>query len=359
MCSPDFEKRISEIRRRMEKQNLDILFVTKPEDKYYLSGFESSNFYIVLTDKSSYMLTDFRYFEAARKKNCQGFEIIKVDSKHSIFDFLSKYDKMSIGIEEKHLTADEFKILEQIFTSEKIFFSQNIFEEQRLIKDSSEIRSIRKAAEIADYAFSNILKHIGPGMSEREIAIKMESFMKKEGASRLSFDIIAASGERSALPHGLASERIIQKGDFLTLDFGCMVDHYCSDMTRTVAIGKASDEKKSVYNTVKDAQQAALDKVKPGISTSEADKIARSIIDRAGYGECFGHGLGHGVGLEVHEAPRLSPSCHSYLREGMVVTVEPGIYIADSFGVRIEDLVVITQNGIDNLTTSNKELIII
>ncbi len=342
----------------MEKQNLDVFLVTKPEDKYYLSGFESSNFYIVITEKINFLLTDFRYLEAARKK-CKEFKIITIDSQYSVFDFLAKYDKMSIGIEEKHLTADGLKMMESIFNPEKIFFAQNIIEDQRITKDESEIICIKKSAEIADNAFAFILRYVEPGISERELALKIESFMKKEGANKLSFDIIVASGERSALPHGLASDRILQKGEFVTLDFGCIFDHYCSDMTRTIAIGNISEEKKEIYDIVKDAQQAALEKLKPGMPASLVDDIARERINRAGYGEYFGHGLGHGVGLEVHEAPRLSPACHSHLCEGMVVTVEPGIYLTDKFGVRIEDLVVITQQGIENLTTSNKELVVI
>ncbi len=342
----------------MKDKNIEVLLVTKPEDKYYLSGFESSHFFIVLTEDSNFLLTDFRYVEAALEKTWP-FEVVKIDSNHSIFDFLAKYDKMNIGIEEQHLTVDHYKSLEKIFTSKKIIFAQDIFNTQRMIKDAYEIRCIQRAAEIADHGFAQLLNAIGPGISERELASKLEELMKKEGANKISFETIAASGERSSLPHGTASDRIIQKGDFLTLDFGCVVEHYCSDMTRTVAIGKISDKMKNVYESVQVVQQEVLEKIAPGLSASNVDKIARDKIRNAGYGEFFGHGLGHGVGLEVHEAPRLSPTCQIELSAGMVVTVEPGIYIPNSFGVRIEDLVVITDHGMCNFTLSNKELIIL
>ena len=342
----------------MAEQNIELLLVTKPEDKYYLSGFESSNFYIVLTQNRDYLLTDFRYLEAARKK-IFGFEIIKIDASYSIFDFLAKYDKMNIGIEENHLTAEDYKVLEKSFTSEKILFAQNIFNNQRMIKDEYEIRCIQHAAEIADYAFTQLLGDIAPGVSEKELALKLEEIMKREGASQLSFETIVASGERSSLPHGVATDKIIQKGDFITLDYGCIVDHYCSDMTRTVAVGKVSEDMKTVYEIVQAAQKKSLEKIAPGFIASDIDEIARKKIKDAGYGEFFGHGLGHGVGLEIHEAPRLSPTSHVELLEGMVVTVEPGIYLPNNFGVRIEDLVVITDNGINNLSLFTKELIIV
>lgn len=342
----------------MKSKGIDVFLLTKPEDKYYLSGFESSNYFIVLTNEKDYLLTDFRYMESAQSKSGI-FEIIEISTRFSVFDFLTKYDKMFLGIEEKNLTVFEYKELEKIFTAKQLVFAQEVIETHRMIKDNEEIHQIKRAAEITDYAFSHITQFVKSGLTEREIALELEFFMKKEGASNLSFEIIAASGERSSLPHGAASERIIQKGDFLTLDFGCIFDHYCSDMTRTLGVGAISDEQKEVYEIVKAAQTAALDRLRPGMKASEVDKIARDIIDHEGYGSFFGHGLGHGVGLEIHEAPRLSPACDIELKEGMVVTVEPGIYLPAKYGVRIEDLVVVSKEGIINLTSSNKELIIV
>lgn len=194
-------------------------------------------------------------------------------------------------------------------------------------------------------------------MKEKEVALELEMFMKKQGASAISFDIIVASGLRSALPHGRASDKVIENGDFVTMDFGCVFNGYCSDMTRTVVMGKASDKHKKVYETVLRAQEAALEAIKPGISGKEADKVARDIITGEGFGEYFGHGLGHGVGLEVHEAPRLAPIGEKILEKNMVVTDEPGIYIPEFGGVRIEDLIVVTDNGCERLSTSPKKLI--
>lgn len=342
----------------MKNKSIDVFLISKPEDKFYLSGFEASHYFIILIEDKNYLLTDFRYFEAANDKK-DIFDIVRIDAHFSVFDFLSKYDKIKLGIEEKHLSALEYKKLLKQYSSENIVGGQEIIETQRMIKDKSELQLIKNAAEIADDAFKHLLAFIKPGLTEREVALELEFHMKKQGASGLSFDTIVASGKRSSLPHGTASDKILEKGDLITLDFGCIVECYSSDMTRTIALGQISDEQKRVYHIVKDAQERALKTLKAGIEASLADKAARDIIEAEGFGEYFGHGLGHGVGLEVHEGPRLSPASEVFLEENMVVTVEPGIYIPMQFGTRIEDLVVVTNDGINNYTSSTKELIII
>ena len=234
-----------------------------------------------------------------------------------------------------------------------------MLEEIRAVKDDTELSAIAMAEKIGDRAFSYILGEIKPGVSEKEIALKLELKMRELGASGLSFDTIVVSGERTSMPHGEPSDKLIENGDFVTMDFGCIFNGYCSDMTRTVAVGSVTDEQRDIYNVVLRAQKTTCDAIKAGMKGSEVDAVARKIISDAGYGECFGHGLGHGVGLEIHEAPTANTRSEEILKPKMLVTIEPGIYIPKKFGVRIEDLSIVTENGIINLTGSEKELIIL
>lgn len=226
-----------------------------------------------------------------------------------------------------------------------------------MIKDAHELSAIAAAAKIADDAFAYILTKITPDKTEREIALSLEFFMRENGAEGLSFETIAASGVRSAMPHGTATDKKIGNNVFFTLDFGCKYKGYCSDMTRTVVVGKATGKQKEIYETVLSAQTAALLELSAGVPANVVDSVARNVIKDAGYGKYFGHGLGHSLGLSVHEKPSLSPKCSDILLPNIPMTVEPGIYIDDFGGVRIEDLVVIRENGYENLVTSPKELI--
>lgn len=228
-----------------------------------------------------------------------------------------------------------------------------------VIKTAKEIETISRAAALGDRCFSHILGFIEPGMTEKQIAEEIERFLYEGGAEGLAFDIISVSGERSCLPHGEPTDKVIQKGEFLTLDFGAVIDGYCGDMTRTVAIGFVTDEMKRVYDTVLEAQLAAIDFIKAGVACFDADKVARDIIVNAGYGEYYPHGLGHGVGTLVHEAPTLNSKSSEILEKDMVITIEPGIYIPNKFGVRIEDLAIVTDFGIINKVESKKDLIIL
>lgn len=232
-----------------------------------------------------------------------------------------------------------------------------MIEKIRLFKDDEEIEEIQKAQDIADKVFSELLDFIKPGKTEREVHHYMLERMRAHGASGESFDAIIASGVRGALPHGVASDKVIEKGELLTLDFGCIYNMYCSDMTRTIAVGEISDKQREIYEVVLEAQKRALAAIKPGVRTADIDAIARDYITEKGYGENFGHGLGHGVGLEVHEAPRLSPKSDEVLEEGMVITDEPGIYIEGFGGVRIEDIILVTEDSHRVLSKSTKELI--
>lgn len=350
--------RLEKLRQHMKDARLDSILVYSKENRRYLSGFTGSAGYLVIGMKEAYFVTDFRYKEQARIQ-CEGYEIIIHNNNipQTISELVSVSGITRLGIEEDFMTVSFFNELKKAVGNIELIGAKSILDNLRIIKDADEIESIRKAAETADAAFSHILGYIKPGMLEQEISLELEFFCKKQEASALSFDPIVASGHRSALPHGIASEKAINVGEFLTLDFGCVYNGYCSDMTRTVFIGKTTDRHREIYQTVLQAQQAALECIKPGVLGKDVDKVARDIIRDAGYGEFFGHGLGHGVGLAVHEEPRLNPLGEKVLRSGMIVTDEPGIYIPDFGGVRIEDLVLVTENGCEALSRSPKELI--
>ena len=227
----------------------------------------------------------------------------------------------------------------------------------RMVKTENELQIMRKAEFVCCSAFEHILTVIKPGITEREIAAELEYYMKKNGGEGFSFETIAISGKRTSLPHGVPTDKPVEYGEFVTMDFGCIKDGYCSDMTRTVVVGKESEEQKKIYETVKEAQKIGLEFIREGVLGKDADKKARDVIENAGYGEYFRHSLGHGVGLLVHELPNLSPMSEIELKENMVVTCEPGIYIPDFGGVRIEDMVIVKKNGIENLTPVTKELV--
>lgn len=270
----------------------------------------------------------------------------------------SRIDEKYIGFEESYMSVGENKrIRAKLKDGQDFVEMQNLINKPREIKDECEIKKIAEAEKIGDMAFEYVLGRIKEGVTEREIALDLEFFMKKQGATTLSFDTISASGIRSAMPHGIATDKKIENGDFLTLDFGCVFEGYCSDMTRTVVVGKANDKQKEIYNTVLKAQTTAIDAIKAGMKCSEVDGVARKIITDAGYGENFGHSLGHSVGIEIHENPSFSPKNNAVVQNGNVITVEPGIYIDGFGGVRIEDLIVVQNGKAVNLTSSPKELI--
>ena len=351
--------RISKLLARFDELDLDAVLVSSAYNRRYLSGFTGSSGYLIITKTARYMLTDFRYIEQG-KEQCIAYEIIDYYKKgllDTIEDILLKESISSIGFEDSKLTVKEFEQLITKFESIKWIEMNNMIEEIRMIKDDSEIELIAHAASIGDAAFSHIIDYIKPGMTEIEVAIELEYYMKKNGASKLSFDSIVASGKRSSLPHAMPTNKVIEHGDFVTLDFGCIYKGYCSDMTRTIVIGEASDKQKEIYALVLKAQLNACNNIKAGIIGKVGDGYARDIIDKAGYRINFGHGLGHGLGLEVHEKPRLSLLSEDLIKENMIMSIEPGIYIPGFGGVRIEDLVLITKDGIRNFCTSPKELI--
>lgn len=349
-------QRLEKLKKLIRTKELDAILIYMPVNRRYFSGFTGSAGYALIFQDRNYFLSDFRYIQQSQKQ-CEGFEIVTMSIENTLSKILASFNITKLGIEDNFMdVAAYLKLKQEIAGIEMTGIGQDLIM-IRAVKDEKELEYIAKAAEIADSAFTDILNHIKPGVTEKEIADRLESFMKSKGASGLSFDSIVASGVRSSLPHGVASDKQIEDGDFLTLDFGCIYNGYCSDMTRTIVVGKASDKQKKIYSIVLKAQLKALELVKPGEICKDIDAAARNIIAENGYADYFGHGLGHGVGLQVHELPVLNPLGDIRLQENMVITDEPGIYIPDFGGVRIEDLIVVKQNGPVILSRSSKELI--
>lgn len=350
--------RIKKVRNALEKNKLDGIWVSKKENQIYLSDFPSSNCSLLLTKDKSYLLTDFRYIEAA-KDSCSMYEVVLISGTYSEYDFLRELGLSVIGSENDILTVNSYRKLQGEVVDTHWQDCSGLIERIREKKDPYELDCITRAAALTDDCFSHMLTVLKPGMTEKEAALEIEFYFKKHGAMALSFDTICVSGVRSSLPHGVPTDKKLELGNFLTMDFGCVLNGYCSDMTRTVAIGSVTEEQKKIYNLVLNAQRNAIKGLKAGLSCVEGDCLARDVIREAGYGDYFGHGLGHGVGVEIHETPTLSPRSKGFLEENMTVTIEPGIYLPQKFGVRIEDLAIVTSFGIINTVHSEKELIII
>lgn len=338
----------------------DAILVTHKKNQYYLTGFDFDDGYVLLTREMSYLITDFRYIEAAKEEANSEFTVVMMDdAPASLFDeLLTQNHVQTVAFEEDHVSVSELSSLVKLLKGVTLIPSGGIIEQLRICKDQAEIDTIIFAQRIAEKAFDHILGYITPERTELEIALELEFFMRSHGAKATSFDTIAVSGSASSRPHGVPRPVKLEKG-FLTMDFGALYKGYCSDMTRTVCLGKPTDEMKKVYNTVLQAQLAALDAYAVGKTGHELDAVARKIIYDAGYEGCFGHGLGHGVGMDIHEAPRVRENHFTPMTVGHVVTCEPGIYLEGRFGVRIEDMVVFTENGKMNITRSPKELIVI
>lgn len=334
------------------------MIVTGLANVRFLCGYSGSSGLLWITQNSVVFLTDFRYQEQARREVEASKKVI---IKKTLFDDLLAMPAVAksrrIGYESGYLLCSQLDRLSKDIPAKRLVPTFGLVESARQIKDVDELAKVAKAASIADRAFSAILKFIKPGISERAVANQLDYYLKQFGAEKPSFDSIVASGPNSALPHAQPGNRKLRKGDFLVLDFGARYRGYCSDMTRTVCIGKPTARHLDIYNLVHRAQAAGLDAVRPGVQGRAADGDARSVIENAGYGRYFGHGLGHGVGLEVHEGPRLGKTSEDVLKPGNVVTVEPGVYLPGWGGVRIEDLVAVTERGCRVLSRSTKKLI--
>ena len=353
------QTRIKKVYELMEKEGLEALLIDSPENRQYLTGFTGTAGRVLFIGKGAYFITDFRYVEQA-KEQTEGYEIVEISSnfEQGLNELLQKDGVKMLGFESRAISHEQFLRYVEVLEVE-LQRTTDLIEGLRVIKEQEEIEKIRKAVEITDAAFAHILDFIKPGVTEREIALELEFYQKRMGGEKNAFDFIVASGQRSALPHGVASEKVIEKGDFVTLDFGVFYQGYCSDLTRTVVVGEPDEKQREVYELVLKAQLAVIENVKAGMSCKEVDEIARGIIGDAGYRENFGHGLGHGIGLEIHEGPRVSFTSETILQTGMVMTNEPGIYIPGWGGVRIEDDLLITEEGCEVLNKAPKELIIL
>ena len=351
--------KISLLRDKMKQNGFDAVIVSEEINQRYLSEFHFSDGYILIFSDAAYLITDFRYYEAAIKNVSSTFEVIIPESPILfIEEQLKKHDVRVLGFEGASVSYQKYIYFSDRFSFLELKSIGNLISEMRAIKSSEEIEKMKKAQQITDFAFESVLKRLTTKMTEREVAIELDYAMRKSGAEDLAFDTIAVSGDASAIPHGTARNIQLKHG-FLTMDFGAKFDGYCADMTRTVVVGKADNEMRKLYDTVLRAQTAALEYLREGADAGNADKTARDIIDSVPeYVGSFGHSLGHSIGLEVHEAPGLSRRNFGYkLKSGIVTSVEPGIYLPGKYGCRIEDMVLILGDGIFNFTSSTKELI--
>ena len=354
-------ERLIKLRALMKEKGFDALYITSPENHLYLSGFANPDGCLLITrDAGAFAFEDFRYIEAAKREiSADDFQVIMPAGprKEWLGEALNVCGAKNVAYEDAILTARSLENLRKELPAYEAVPAGDILYELRVSKDEGEVECIVKAQRIAERSFTELLPLFNYDCTETFVAAQLEFLMRKNGSEGASFETIAVSGKNSSSPHGVPRNVKLERG-FLTLDFGATVGGYHSDMTRTIVIGKADEKMKHLYNTVLDAQLAALDAIKEGESCFKMDKIARDIIYGRGYEGAFGHALGHGVGLEVHEAPALSPrSGDRKLRAGDIVTVEPGIYLEGKYGCRIEDMVYITPGGARNLTDCTKELI--
>lgn len=351
--------RLLTVRKRLLSEDLDAIIVTNLKNIYYLSGFWGTAATVLLTQKAQYLLTDARYSSEARDAAAD-FKIIETtDTTEQLNQLLKKEAIRQVGFEDT-LSFAAVKRLQTILTVAELKPLTDFVEIQRQIKSESEIATIKKACQISTQAFQDLLKFVEPGKTEIEVANFLDFKMREFGASGTSFDSIVASGIRSALPHGRATHKPIDFGDVVTVDFGCYYNHYASDMTRTFFVGDANPKLKEMYRVVQAAQEAVIEKSIAGLTYGEYDRVARQVIDKAGYREAFTHGIGHGLGLDVHdELPYFSKTSNNLLRENMVITDEPGLYLDGVGGIRIEDDLLITKQGVEVLTLAPKELIVL
>lgn len=347
--------------KELRFDKFDAALITSPHNMRYYSGFSGGEGYVLAVPGGGHVLVDSRYTLAAEEEARGGFEVHEFSAAnplHKLLKGLLKENNIgALGFEEDFMTVSEYNRLAESFPG--LVPAAAEINRPRMIKTDEEVSLIARAEQIGVDAFKNALKYVREGVSELELAAELEYHMKSVGAENTSFDTIVLFGERSALPHGVPGGRKLRNGDFVLMDFGCVYKGYCSDMTRTFAFGSVGSEMRMVYETVRRAQEAGLEAIRAGVSGAAADSAARQIIQDCGFGRCFGHSLGHGVGLCIHEQPNLSPSSSVVLEENMIVSCEPGIYRQGFGGVRIEDLVCVKQDGSLNLTNLSKELLII
>ena len=349
--------RIQKLKPLMDEAGIEAFYINNVPNVAYFTGTKGDDLALYITKTKAYIITDFRYREMASALS-DWLTYVETTNSYKTIDFIKEQSEKLIGIEKNYLPLTDY--LEFTTISGKEFKPvEELVESLREVKDEEEIEYTKRACEIACNAFDYMLTVIKPGMTELQLAAELEYFMRRNGAEGTSFDTILVTGPKTSLPHGVPGNEYVQEGSFVLMDYGCKYKGYCSDMTRTVAVGKPSQKMVDIYNIVLEAQMACCNQIKAGIIGADAHKIAADIIEKAGYGEYFGHGLGHGTGLEIHESPRYSPAWKKAIKENTIVSIEPGIYLPGEFGVRIEDLALVTKNGIINFVTAPKELLII
>ncbi|MBR5155436.1 MAG: aminopeptidase P family protein [Clostridia bacterium] len=338
-------------------EKCDGILLTSPHNMRYFSGFSGGEGAVWISKSTKKVFTDSRYSEQAQNES-KNFEVNETNNwLDEVCEVAESETAETIIFEDNDLSSGSYLMLSEKLGKVELCGGSKDLNTLRMVKTDEEIEIMQKAESIACRAFERIINFIQPGISEKAVAAELEYYIRQEGGDGPAFETIAISGVRCSLPHGVPTDKIIEKGDFVTMDFGALVKGYCSDMTRTVIVGRATEEQKKVYNTVKAAQQTGLEFIRAGILGKEADCAVRTVIEQAGYGEYFRHSLGHGVGLLIHELPNLSPKSDIVLLDNMIVTCEPGIYIPGFGGVRIEDMVCVKNDGALNLTSSSKELI--
>jgi len=355
-------KRLRKLQTSIAEKGLDALLLSQPENLRYLSGFTGSSGWLLISGQNAILATDFRYVEQAKGES-PDFEIIQ--TKQELRDWLpglvSDLGWHKLGFEANFISyASSHKLSEAIETKQvnlELVPTTGIVEQLRSIKEPEELGFIKKAVELVDAAFEQAKGIIRPGITEKEAAWEIEKFLRQEGSEGMPFEIIVASGPNSALPHARPTEKIICSGEPVLIDMGARISGYCSDFSRTLFLGETDKTLQEIYNIVLKAQTTAIERVESGMDASQADQLARNIVEQAGYGDAFGHGLGHGVGLAVHEFPTLGPSSSDSLADGMVFTIEPGIYLAGQGGVRIEDIVVLENSKARVLSKSKRDLL--
>ena len=352
-----YQERIEKIRAHLARDSLDAILVTNRENRSYLTGFTGSDGELLITSKKVFLFVDSRYRLQAEKE-VAGLAVLCLTSDFiNSFIRVSKEEKIKkLGFESNEITIQRYQKLEQSLSGVTLISTTDLIEDLRSIKDSEEIELIKQAQSITDRAFNHIIGYIRESLSEKEIAWELESWIRLNGAEAVPFVPIVASGMNAAEPHHHSSDRRVKKGEMVILDFGAVVGGYSTDMTRTVFLGKPTARQRKIYETVLSSQNRVLKKLRAGIATREIDGIARAVIENEGFGEFFQHNLGHGVGLSVHEKPTLGPSSDDFFAEGMLCTIEPGIYLPGWGGARLENLLLLKKDGAELLTRSPQEI---
>lgn len=350
--------RLEQLRRSLAEQELDAILVSQPENRRYLSGFTGSAGFLLITDQRAILATDFRYYEQVGRE-APDFQLAKIETRFEdlLPDLVAELEIGRLGFESEHATVHQLYHWSEVTGNVEWLPQRQAVERIRAVKEERELQALRRSVALTDAAFAHLLDVLEPGMTEQQAAWEIEVYMRTHGASKVAFNLTVAAGPNGALPHASASKHAIAEGEPIVIDIGCIVDGYCSDMTRTICLGQPDSRYLEVWQIVHRAQETAEASLRAGMTGIEADALAREVIEKAGYGDNFGHGLGHGVGLAVHEMPWANPRDDNVLEAGMLLTVEPGIYLPGRFGVRIEDLVIIREEGAEVLTQSPKRAV--